>query len=322
MDLETENRIAAILMKEAAELRREAARDGIDAYLRPNVRGRPNSRFLTATVLGVQQSNRAVEVNEMWRAREKEKELDNRFKKYEKRGTYNGVSDSKRSTSSRIEDYERKHTSVCSSSKSAIEGELKDDEIEEFLHSRAKRGRGTVGSRMDETGPYLPDSKGKTHLESPNDTGYRENGDNNRAILGPERPRNRKSKSNSSSDEESCEEREKRAKRSKHRCSKHKSRDKSVDKKRKREKKRSKHHNYLQGLYGYLKSKVWWAIVTLCELVSTLVLKSDRRTKATRSKIEARSAKRKSGGLFVPEAQGVYIIYIYIYISHTYPIGF
>ncbi|KAJ0632359.1 uncharacterized protein LOC110922161 isoform X2 [Helianthus annuus] len=243
MDLETENRIAAILMKEAAELRREAARDGIDAYLRPNVRGRPNSRFLTATVLGVQQSNRAVEVNEMWRAREKEKELDNRFKKYEKRGAYNGVSDSKRSTSSRIEDYERKHTSVCSSSKSAIEGELKDDEIEEFLHSRAKRGRGTVGSRMDETGPYLPDSKGKTHLESPNDTGYRENGDNNRAILGPEKPRNLKSKSNSSSDEESCEEREKRAKRSKHRCSKHKSRDKSVDKKRKREKKRSKHHN-------------------------------------------------------------------------------
>ena len=55
MDLETENRIAAILMKEAAELRRQAARDGVDAYLRPNIRGRPNSRFLTATVLGVQQ---------------------------------------------------------------------------------------------------------------------------------------------------------------------------------------------------------------------------------------------------------------------------
>ncbi|MFS7939489.1 hypothetical protein Hanom_Chr05g00452371 [Helianthus anomalus] len=51
-----------------------------------------------------------------------------------------------------------------------------------------------------------------------------------------------------------------------------------------------------------------------------LVLKSERRTKATRSKIEARSAKRKSGGLFVPEAQDVYIIFVYI--SHTYPIGF
>ncbi|MFS7907826.1 hypothetical protein Hanom_Chr01g00075921 [Helianthus anomalus] len=44
-------------------------------------------------------------------------------------------------------------------------------------------------------------------------------------------------------------------------------------------------------------------------LLRILVLKSERRTKATRSKIEARSAKRKSGGLFVPEAQDVYIIF-------------
>ncbi|MFS7980772.1 hypothetical protein Hanom_Chr10g00943161 [Helianthus anomalus] len=46
-----------------------------------------------------------------------------------------------------------------------------------------------------------------------------------------------------------------------------------------------------------------------------LVLKSERRTKATRSKIEARSAKRKSGGLFVPQAQDVYI-YFFIYPIH------
>lgn len=56
MDLETENRIAAILMKEAAELRRQAEKEGVLSYLqKPTVRGRPNSRFLTATVLGVQQ---------------------------------------------------------------------------------------------------------------------------------------------------------------------------------------------------------------------------------------------------------------------------
>ncbi|KAJ0842896.1 hypothetical protein HanRHA438_Chr15g0685451 [Helianthus annuus] len=45
---------------------------------------------------------------------------------------------------------------------------------------------------------------------------------------------------------------------------------------------------------------------------SVLVLKSDRRTKGTRSKIEVRSAKRKSGGLFVPEEQGVYRNLLYI----------
>ncbi|KVI10871.1 uncharacterized protein LOC112504598 [Cynara cardunculus var. scolymus] len=223
MDLETENRIAAILMKEAAELRRQAARDGVDAYLRPNVRGRPNSRFLTATVLGVQQSNRAVEVNEMWRARQKEKEMDDRVKKSEKRDRSNGVRDSQKDV--RFEDYERNRTSICSSSKSTSEDGLRDKEIEEFLHSRAKRGRGAVGSRMDETGPYLPDSKGK----SADDIGYRESWDN-RAILGPEKPPNLKS--NSYSDEE----RERRGSR------KHKSKEKSKDKKKKREKKRSKHH--------------------------------------------------------------------------------
>lgn len=56
MDLETENKIAAILMREAAELRRQADKEGVHAYLlQPKVRGRPNSRFLTATVRGVQQ---------------------------------------------------------------------------------------------------------------------------------------------------------------------------------------------------------------------------------------------------------------------------
>ena len=58
MDLETENRIASVLLREAAELRRRAERDGVRAYLeKPIVRHRPNSRFLTATVLGVQQCN-------------------------------------------------------------------------------------------------------------------------------------------------------------------------------------------------------------------------------------------------------------------------
>jgi hypothetical protein len=57
MDLETENRIAAILLKEAAELLQRAEREGVHVYLeQPKVRARPNSRFLAATVLGVQQS--------------------------------------------------------------------------------------------------------------------------------------------------------------------------------------------------------------------------------------------------------------------------
>lgn len=56
MDLETENRLAALLIEEARRLQREADKDGVLIYLKkPNVRGRPNSRFLTATILGVEQ---------------------------------------------------------------------------------------------------------------------------------------------------------------------------------------------------------------------------------------------------------------------------
>ena len=56
MDLETENCLASLLLEEARRLQLEADREGVHAYLRkPNVRHRPNSRFLTATVRGVQQ---------------------------------------------------------------------------------------------------------------------------------------------------------------------------------------------------------------------------------------------------------------------------
>ncbi|KAJ0811220.1 hypothetical protein HanPSC8_Chr17g0748341 [Helianthus annuus] len=51
-------------------------------------------------------------------------------------------------------------------------------------------------------------------------------------------------------------------------------------------------------------------------IFKNLVLKSERRTKATRSKNEAGSAKRKSVGLFVPEAQEGYINF------YIYPTGF
>ncbi|KAL6576280.1 hypothetical protein OROHE_000061 [Orobanche hederae] len=61
MDLETENRIAALLMKEAVELRRQAQSEGSLAYLRqPIVTSRPNFRFLTATVRGVQQGSKSL----------------------------------------------------------------------------------------------------------------------------------------------------------------------------------------------------------------------------------------------------------------------
>ncbi|CAG7885647.1 unnamed protein product [Brassica rapa] len=97
MDLETENRIASVLLREAAELRRQAEKDGVRAYLeKPNVRHRPNSRFLTTTVLGVKQSNSAVETNEMGKARELENE---RLKRKSREESSRSSSQMKRSSS-------------------------------------------------------------------------------------------------------------------------------------------------------------------------------------------------------------------------------
>ncbi|KAG0483376.1 hypothetical protein HPP92_011460 [Vanilla planifolia] len=176
MDLETENRLAALLMEEARRLRREADKEGVLAYLRePNVRGRPNSRFLTATVRGVEQANRAVQISEMWRAREKEKELDARQRpvsKAKNSSIHVGTSYSKEKARARLEQgsvvpgslnkvvESRGHPSrhgidERDNSPPSCDAALRDDEIEEFLQSRVKRGRGSVGCRMDEPGPYL-----------------------------------------------------------------------------------------------------------------------------------------------------------------------
>ncbi|KAK9286279.1 hypothetical protein L1049_014669 [Liquidambar formosana] len=256
MDLETENRIAAILMKEAAELRRQAEKEGVNVYLRqPTIRGRPNSRFLTATVLGVQQANRAVEVNEMWRVRQKERELDERLKgrvgdNSSSDRSHRDISNSPRSASKRHATTDKNAGASCSSSKrvsedcySREEEGLRDEEIEEFLHSRVKRGRGAVGSRMDETGPYLPPDP-KEKLSTSPDVRVREEWE--RRILGPEKPSFLKSCE--SSEEEDKRKKAKKVKKvhsgslNKLHSRKHGSKEKSRDKKKKkRGEKKSKH---------------------------------------------------------------------------------
>ncbi|XP_074327870.1 uncharacterized protein LOC141665782 isoform X2 [Apium graveolens] len=281
MDLQTENRIAAILMKEAAELRRQAEQDGVHAYLRqPNVRGRPNSRFLTATVLGVQQANRAVEVDEMWRIRQKEQELDDRLKRRQRDRNSSDRSYREQEVDDRLKrkwsdesssdmcyrDYDmedrlkirrsdesktvrthkdKRHVDDEKSSRrsnqqySLVEGGLKDDEIENFLNSRVKRGRGAVGSRMDETGPYLPPCQ-DSNVEDLSLTGVVSRKERDRtAILGPEKPSHFVSWS--SSEEESDEEKHRKSKKvKKASSSKHSKKDKSKEKSKDSRKNRRK----------------------------------------------------------------------------------
>lgn len=107
-----------------------------------------------------------------------------------------------------------------------------------FLYGRAKRGRGAVGSRMDETGPYLPRCPDKeeqsTSLER-------------RVVYGPAKPSSLESCE--SSEEETGDDRKNKKRKKAHSRSskkqhseKHRSKKKSKDKKKKRnEEKRSKY---------------------------------------------------------------------------------
>ncbi|TVU40005.1 hypothetical protein EJB05_13450 [Eragrostis curvula] len=245
MDLETENRLASLLLEEARRLQLEADREGVHAYLRkPNVRHRPNSRFLTATVRGVQQANRVVEVNEMWRAREKEMELESKMKGRIKdcddsRGEKRGSDSRNQSSSSRT--YQERTN--YSSSNSEQEDGLGDDEIEKFLHSRVKRGRGAVGSRMDEPGPFLDASRRHDKEPSP-DIRVEEKWE--RRVQGPEKPLFLRSKSpddhwrREASDEKPSSSELHRKKEKIRRTDKNDKRDK---KKKKEKKSKDRHHH-------------------------------------------------------------------------------
>ncbi|GJN03174.1 hypothetical protein PR202_ga20584 [Eleusine coracana subsp. coracana] len=174
MDLETENRLASLLLEEARRLQLEADREGVHISAKT-------------------ESNRVVEVNEMWRAREKELELESKMKGRvrdhdDSRGEKRKNDLGHQGSSSRL-DQERIN---YNSSYSEQEDALGDDEIEKFLHSRVKRGRGAIGSRMDEPGPFLDSSRHQGNEPSP-DIRVEEKWE--RRVQGPEKPLFLRSKS-------------------------------------------------------------------------------------------------------------------------------
>ncbi|KAG7583781.1 hypothetical protein ISN44_As08g032980 [Arabidopsis suecica] len=125
----------------------------------------------------------------MWRVRKKEIELEDEIHKGKSREEssssqmkQNG-SFLKRSLDKRCNSGDEKMVTCASSSKrwySEDDEGLGDDDIETFLHSRRKkRGRGSIGPMMDETGPYLP-AENRTFQSCDR----RER----KVVLGPERP--------------------------------------------------------------------------------------------------------------------------------------
>lgn len=94
-------------------------------------------------------ANKAVEVNEMWRIRQKELDLDIQLKERSTNAgrndktNYTDIASTSRSMSKRFSINDDSGSASCSSGKavhtnieSDIDGGLKDEEVEEFLHSR------------------------------------------------------------------------------------------------------------------------------------------------------------------------------------------
>lgn len=224
-------------------------------------------------------ANRVVEVNEMWRAREKELELESKMKRSRGLGDARGEkrkSDLRNQSSSpRVEE----EGIAYNSSYSDQEDGLGDDDIEKFLHSRSvfsifwlfyyqhftqvaicnvsdrdvtlvcyrvKRGRGAVGSRMDEPGPYLNVASRSQENEPNADTRVEEKWE--RRVQGPEKPLSLRSRSpddywrrEALDGEPSSPELHKKKEKKKEKSSEKKDRK---ERRKKKDKKKSKHRHH------------------------------------------------------------------------------
>jgi hypothetical protein len=191
-------------------------------------------------------ANRVVEVNEMWRAREKELELESKMKRSRGLGDARGEkrkSDLRNQSSSpRVEE----EGIAYNSSYSDQEDGLGDDDIEKFLHSRVKRGRGAVGSRMDEPGPYLNVASRSQENEPNADTRVEEKWE--RRVQGPEKPLSLRSRSpddywrrEALDGEPSSPELHKKKEKKKEKSSEKKDRK---ERRKKKDKKKSKHRHH------------------------------------------------------------------------------
>lgn len=184
----------ASLILQDVERRGEAVKErGVSAWAhRPRNREQVNERFLRNTLRGVSSNNRRAERSAAGRSGSPARE--GRAKRG--RDTHDGVADRGRGDRSgahqkgSLEVEEGTSAGSSSSDASSSESErdtrpddtekgrgMKDDELAAFLsRPRVKRGRGAVGSRADEPGPFLPGSSsvhsGRHHASSHTVRGY------------------------------------------------------------------------------------------------------------------------------------------------------
>ena len=152
----------ASLILQDVERRGEAVKErGVSAWAhRPKNREQVNERFLRNTLRGVSSNNRRAERSAAGRSGSPVRSQG------AKRGrdTHDGMAD--RGRGDRSGAHEKGSLDATGKGRG-----MKDDELAAFLaRPRVKRGRGAVGSRADEPGPFLPRSSsvhsGRHHASS------------------------------------------------------------------------------------------------------------------------------------------------------------
>lgn len=182
-----ESVLAELIERDVQQLTERALDQGVTAYLeRPVHRVRPNERFLQATIRNVAGSNRREQEAQLWEAHRSHQRLLN----YRRLGSgqreirlpsggseymqqQQHASSGARHRRRRRDDADKSSGPTdCSNSESSGAGSVPSSshgntcqdggmgihEMEAMLGARRVKGRGAVGSRAEEPGPYLPRS--------------------------------------------------------------------------------------------------------------------------------------------------------------------
>ncbi|CAK0784424.1 hypothetical protein CVIRNUC_007628 [Coccomyxa viridis] len=159
----TEAQLAEFIMHDVSALAGNAGDQGVLAYARKPVhRERPNERFLQGTIRSVAFANRKAEEDEMWNHRKRRLATSRDPPRHGDMRSKAMMSDSQSSG----EDRARGSASESSGNsnrgneapRSAATAGMSDEQLARMLTRKRIRGRGGIGSRMDEAGPFLDPS--------------------------------------------------------------------------------------------------------------------------------------------------------------------
>eukprot|EP01023_Acetabularia_acetabulum_P064231 TRINITY_DN8251_c0_g1_i4.p1 TRINITY_DN8251_c0_g1~~TRINITY_DN8251_c0_g1_i4.p1 ORF type:complete len:223 (-),score=43.85 TRINITY_DN8251_c0_g1_i4:318-986(-) len=173
--------LAKLVAADARQLTEKAQELGVGAYLsKPIHRERLNERFIQNTLKNVEFANRSLDESVMAGCRQKQKQLDE-GRKQQRRGDkidspprkrirldYNNeeASNQKRcliSNNDKIEDDQV--LSKLNKTKVSNGDEIDDEEVLNILRKTKVRGRGGIGSRANEPGPFKFEAQNEALLK-------------------------------------------------------------------------------------------------------------------------------------------------------------